>query len=147
MADSHYCKSSARMLKDSCAMSNRVFLTALTPRACHARLNAHLATPFLTWLSASGVDGRTDTHGFTIWLVSLLGERRVVRLRARYEPSPSGTSIVSEFLPPERWLPSLFDRRMRARDQEATLVAFLRRTLEATEVGGEASTRARPPAG
>ena len=129
-------------------MADRLFRTCLTPRACRARLNAHLATPFLTWFSESGVDGRTDEHGFMIWPVLTGGEHYLVRLRGRYEPSSCGTYIVCDVLLPDRGLPGELTRtRVSTAEQEATLSAFLMRTLEATEVTEEAPSRTGPPPG
>ncbi len=125
-------------------MADRLFRTWLTPRACRARLNAHLATPFLTWFSKSGVDGRTDEHGFTIWPVLTGGEHYLVRLRGRYEPSSCGTYIVCDVLLPNR---GLSRTRVGTAEQEAMLSDFLMRTLETIEVTGEAPSRTGPQAG
>jgi hypothetical protein len=123
-------------------MAQRPFYTSLTPRACRALLNEHLATPFLTWFSKSGVDGRTDEHSFDIWLVGYGAEHRVGHLTGHYQLSPYGTQVVTEFRPPwpKMLLPSPLDLRASAAEQEALLITFLMRTLKATEWTGEEST-------
>ncbi len=120
-------------------MPQRIFLTPLTPRACRARLNQHLAMPFFTWLSESQVDGRTDERGFVIWRV---GEHEVARLHGRYERSNQGTRIIIII---ERLAPTwpyqrggfLHPPRNAAKHEDA-LITFLKEVLEATEVTGEA---------
>jgi hypothetical protein len=118
-------------------MPERTFLTPLTPGACRARLNEHLAMPFLALFSESGIDGRTDATGFIIWPVLMRGKDRVMQLHGRYTAWPRGTRITAEFGRPSLGWKVLFEPGPGPAEQESLLIDFLARTIEAVEVTSE----------